>query len=263
MIESVSYLNIRPIYRYGQNSNRIGQTTMSGFDALLANEVKSSSKSSSTASASGSVSSGQTTSAVQTVSSQTTSTEESQTDDTAANTEEAVSVLYRDPRTGATVQYIDVSKDTNRVLETTSTVQTTSASDMKSSTPYDAYFKEAAEQYGVSESLLKGIAKAESDFNPNDVSSAGAIGIMQLMPGTAAELGVTNAYDPRQNILGGAKCIKNKLDEFHGDLRLALAAYNAGSGAVKRNGGVPSYCTTYVNRVISYKKAYETAEAVG
>ncbi|MBR1741516.1 MAG: lytic transglycosylase domain-containing protein [Lachnospiraceae bacterium] len=130
-------------------------------------------------------------------------------------------------------------------------------------TKYDTYFKEAAEKYGVSESLLKAIAKAESDFSPNEVSSAGAIGIMQLMPETAKSLGVTDPYDPRQNILGGAKCIAQKLKEFNGDIRLALAAYNAGSGAVKRNGGVPSYCTKYVNRVISYKEAYETAVAVG
>ena len=123
--------------------------------------------------------------------------------------------------------------------------------------------REAAKKYGVSESLLKAVAKAESNFNPNDVSSAGAIGVMQLMPSTAKELGVTNPYDAEQNIMGGAKLIAAHLKKFNGDVRLALAVYNAGSGAVKKYGGVPSFCKTYVNRVLSYKKAYETANAVG
>lgn len=130
-------------------------------------------------------------------------------------------------------------------------------------TKYDEYFKEAAKKYDISESLLKAIAKAESDFDPNCLSSAGAMGVMQLMPETANGLGVDDPYDPRQNIIGGAKCIAQKLKEFNGNVKLALAAYNAGSGAVKRNGGIPSYCNTYVNRVLSYKEAFETANAVG
>ncbi len=130
-------------------------------------------------------------------------------------------------------------------------------------TKYDAYFKAAAKKYNVSESLLKAIAKAESDFNPDCVSSAGAMGVMQLMPETAKGLGVDDPFDPEQNIMGGAKCISLKLKEFKGDVKLALAAYNAGSGAVRRNGGVPSYCNTYINRVLSYKEAFETANAVG
>ena len=83
------------------------------------------------------------------------------------------------------------------------------------------------------------------------------------MPETAKGLGVDDPFDPEQNIMGGAKCISLKLKEFKGDVRLALAAYNAGSGAVRRNGGVPSYCTTYINKVLSYKEAFETANAVG
>ena len=89
------------------------------------------------------------------------------------------------------------------------------------------------------------------------------MGVMQLMPETAKGLGVDDPFDPEQNIMGGAKCIAMKLKEFNGDVRLALAAYNAGSGAVRRNGGVPSYCTTYVNKVLSYKEAFETANSVG
>ena len=86
---------------------------------------------------------------------------------------------------------------------------------------------------------------------------------MQLMPVTARSLGVKDVFDPEQNIMGGAKCIKQKLKEFNGNVRLALAAYNAGSGAVKRHGGIPSYCKNYINKVLSYKEAFETASAVG
>ena len=146
----------------------------------------------------------------------------------------------------------------NKILYTNATTV-----DSMKKTKYDAIFKKAAKKYGVSESLLKAVAKAESDFNPNDVSSAGAVGVMQLMPSTAKELGVKNPYDAEQNIMGGAKLIAAHLKKFNGNVRYALAAYNAGSGAVKRYGGVPSYCKTYVNRVLSYKKAYETANAVG
>ena len=171
-------------------------------------------------------------------------------------------IIYTNPKTGDVYKYVDVADEkTPKVKKTSPSVSTTSASSMKK-TKYDAYFKAAAKKYNVPESLLKAIAKAESNFNPNDVSSAGAIGIMQLMPSTAAGLGVKNPYDPEQNIMGGAKCISLKLKEFNGDVRLALAAYNAGSGAIRRNGGVPSYCKSYINKVLSYKKAYETAKAV-
>lgn len=182
------------------------------------------------------------------------------------SSDKAEGVIYRDPSTGASVRYVDVAdsgKDSSTSgVSGTSQTNTTSASSMKK-TKYDEYFHQAALKYNVSESLLKAIAKAESNFNANAVSSAGAIGVMQLMPTTAQSLGVKNAYDPEQNIMGGAKCISQKLKEFNGNVRLALAAYNAGSGAVKRYGGVPSYCKTYVNRVLSYKEAFETASAVG
>lgn len=169
--------------------------------------------------------------------------------------------LYKDPVTGAEVRYVDIADKT--VKYSVSDKVTETADSMKT-TKYDSYFKEAAIKYNVSESLLKGIAKAESDFDPKSLSGSGAMGIMQLMPATASELGVKDPYDPRQNILGGAKCISQKLEEFNGDVRLALAAYNAGSGAVRRAGSVvPSYCKSYVNKVISYKEAYETAKAVG
>lgn len=176
--------------------------------------------------------------------------------------------LYADPVTGQAVTYEDVAdvkkSPADKAVESqrvSAQAKTTSADSMKT-TRYDSYFKKAAARYGVSESLLKAIAKAESNFNAKSVSSAGAMGVMQLMPATAKGLGVTNPYDPEQNIMGGAKCISQKLKEFNGDERMALAAYNAGSGAVRRYGGIPSYCKSYVNKVQSYKKAYETAGAV-
>lgn len=90
-------------------------------------------------------------------------------------------------------------------------------------TSMDDIFEEAAKTYGVPAQLLKAVAKAESGFNPNAVSGAGAIGVMQLMPATAQSLGVTNPYDARQNIMGGAKYLKENLERFNGDASLALS----------------------------------------
>lgn len=118
-------------------------------------------------------------------------------------------------------------------------------------------FEEAASLYGVSVELLTSIARAESNYNTNAVSSAGALGIMQLMPATAAALGVSNAYDARQNILGGAKYIRQLLTKYDEDTTLALAAYNAGSSNVEQYGGVPPFAETqsYIKKVLSYMNA--------
>ena len=127
--------------------------------------------------------------------------------------------------------------------------------------PYDEYFALAAATYQVPEALLKAMGKAESDFNPNAVSSAGAMGIMQLMPGTAANLEVTSPFDPKQNIMGGAKYIAELLRTFGSypdGVRLAVAAYNAGPGAVKRAGyRIPQNGETpaYVEKVMGYLTA--------
>lgn len=118
----------------------------------------------------------------------------------------------------------------------------------------DAIFEEAADRYNISVDLLKAVAKAESGFNPNAVSKAGAIGVMQLMPATARSLGVTDPYDARQNIMGGAKYLKENLDRFNGNVSFALAAYNAGPNSVQKYGGIPPYSETqnYVKTVTSY-----------
>lgn len=115
-------------------------------------------------------------------------------------------------------------------------------------------FEKASQKYQVPIALLKAVAKAESDFNPNDVSSAGAMGIMQLMPETAKGLGVTDPFDPEQNIMGGAKYLADKLAMYDGNIELALAAYNAGSGNVAKYGGVPPFKETqnYIKKVLSY-----------
>lgn len=118
----------------------------------------------------------------------------------------------------------------------------------------DDYFQEASQTYGVPLSLLKAVAKAESDFNPNVVSSAGAVGIMQLMPATAKELGVQNIYDVKENIMGGAKELSGLLKRYDGDLTLTLAGYNAGIGNVQKYGGVPPFQETqnYIKKITSY-----------
>lgn len=136
----------------------------------------------------------------------------------------------------------------------TSASAASSASSASSGENLDAYFTEAAETYGVDKKLLLAMAKQESRFKTDVVSSAGAMGVMQLMPETAKYLGVTDPFDAKQNIMGGAKYIRQKLDEFNGDVTLALAAYSAGSGAVKKYGGVPPYAETqnHIKKVMEF-----------
>ena len=108
---------------------------------------------------------------------------------------------------------------------------------------YRSAIEAAAARYGLSPAFLDAVARAESGYDPDAVSPAGAIGVMQLMPGTARDLGV-DPRDPRQNILGGAAYLRLLLDRFNGDIDKTLAAYNAGPGAVDRHAGVPPYRET-------------------
>jgi len=118
---------------------------------------------------------------------------------------------------------------------------------------------EAAERYGVDPALITAVIKAESEFNPRAVSHRGARGLMQLMPATARALGVKNSFNPEHNIHGGTKYMKQLLDQFDGKVKLALAAYNAGSRKVRKYQGVPPYKVTrsYIRKVFSYYEDYK------
>jgi soluble lytic murein transglycosylase-like protein len=128
---------------------------------------------------------------------------------------------------------------------------------------YGDDIRSAAKLTGVNAALLRAIIHAESGFNPRALSYKGAQGLMQLMPGTAFELGVGDAFDPAQNISGGARYLATLLHDFHGDVKLAAAAYNAGAGAVTKYGGVPPYAETqvYVKRVAVLYQRYHDALA--
>lgn len=123
-----------------------------------------------------------------------------------------------------------------------------------------------AETYRLPPALLMAVIKAESDFNPTIISKAGAVGLMQLIPETAIRHGVRNLYDTQENIAGGAKHLRYLLDRFHGNIRLALAAYNAGERKVDRYRQVPPFkeTRTYVKKVMGFYRDYRfTSNAMG
>lgn len=118
----------------------------------------------------------------------------------------------------------------------------------------DSLINQAANKYGVDANLIKSVIKAESSFNPSSTSEKGAMGLMQLMPSTAKWLGVTNAYDPQQNIEGGTKYLRYLLTKFHGDLTKAVGAYNAGPGNIMKNIW-PQETVAYVQKVLGKNRS--------
>jgi soluble lytic murein transglycosylase-like protein len=127
------------------------------------------------------------------------------------------------------------------------------------STRYDYEIRRIGRRYNVDPSLIKAIIHTESDFDDQAVSRCGAQGLMQLMPGTARDLQVSNPFNPQENIDGGTRYIRSLLDSFNEDLVLSLAAYNAGPGLVSRTGGVPNIPETqnYIEMVLKRYKVYK------
>jgi len=126
-------------------------------------------------------------------------------------------------------------------------------SNLSGSNSFDNIISEASSKFNISESIIKSVISAESNFNPDAMSSVGAKGLMQLMPLTAEYLGVKNSWDPKQNIEGGTKYLRELMDRYDGNIKLALAAYNAGPGNVDKYNGVPPFKETesYVDKVLN------------
>lgn len=131
--------------------------------------------------------------------------------------------------------------------------------------PYYYIIMQAANRHNVDPALIQAMIMAESTFNPNAISKSGAKGLMQLMPRTAKALGVEDLFNPEHNIEGGTKYLRQMLDRFNGDIRLALAAYNAGTRHVLNHGGVPPFKETrrYVRKVLSYYEGYQKEMRAG
>ena len=130
---------------------------------------------------------------------------------------------------------------------------------------YDPLVREKAVEYDLEPALVKAVVHVESGFNPNATSPKGAMGLMQLMPGTARRFNVLNAYHPEQNVTAGVRYLRWLMDRYAGNLRLSLAAYNAGEGAVDKIQDIPPYPETqrYVSRVLQMRQVYSCVEAGG
>ena len=158
----------------------------------------------------------------------------------------------------STVGQIDVSAEVKAVSEPIGDSGTAAASHEASPAELERAVRRAAQQHHLHPALLFAVMKAESSFNPIVVSKAGAVGLMQLVPETAMRHGVQNLYDTNENVAGGARHLRYLLDRFHGNTRLALAAYNAGERKVDRYKQIPPYKETrhYVQKVLGYYRDY-------
>ena len=162
------------------------------------------------------------------------------------------------PRTGLDVRVTDVYETPTAIRRVLPPAAAAGSTSLAGGVPFAGLFERASSKYGVDASLLAAVAKQESGYNPRAVSSAGAQGLMQLMPSTAAGLGVQNSFDPSQAVDGAARLLRDLMREF-GRTDLALAAYNAGPGAVHRYDGIPPYPETrnYVTSVLGHQERLE------
>ncbi|HEX4731978.1 MAG TPA: lytic transglycosylase domain-containing protein [Solirubrobacterales bacterium] len=175
---------------------------------------------------------------------------------------EATAVSGGDTTIGEASAVTSPSPTTSALATTAATTATETGETAGSgAVPYQSLIEEACAKYGVEPALLAGLIEQESHFDPSVGSGAGAQGLTELMPETAAGLGVTDPHDPTQSIEAGARLLSEKLSEFGGNKELALAAYNAGSGAVQQYNGIPPYPETqeYVQKVLGYASGYASA----
>ena len=184
--------------------------------------------------------------------------------------------VREDPRSGRLVRVARIAGRSERVVraradaaELGQVVQGKAAREGNADAPgrvdLDALIRELSERYGLAPELVRAVIRQESAFDPFAVSVKGAQGLMQLMPGTAQRFGVQDVFDPAENVLGGVKYLRFLMDRYEGDTRLALAAYNAGEGAVDRYEGVPPYAETrdYVERIAGSEQSIEAAALDG
>jgi soluble lytic murein transglycosylase-like protein len=165
----------------------------------------------------------------------------------------AVPSLDARPNNGAVTQTADAAPAAPAVAEAARPAPEMAAPQrvVRTSAQVETAIQQAAARHHVDPNLVRAVVKVESNFNPNAVSRKGAMGLMQLMPGTARELAVTDPFDPQQNVDAGVRHLRGLLDSFDGDVSRSLAAYNAGATAVNRHKGIPPYAETqdYVRRI--------------
>lgn len=184
--------------------------------------------------------------------------------------------VREDPRSGRLVRVARIAGRSERIVraqtdaaEAGQVVQGAAADQGAKASPgkvdLDVLIRRLSERYGLPPDLVRAVIRQESAFDPFAVSVKGAQGLMQLMPGTAERFGVQDVFDPAENVLGGVKYLRFLLDRYEGDTRLALAAYNAGEGAVDRYEGIPPYAETrdYVERIAGVRRSENSADSDG